>query len=71
MHRSYPAGVENAHEGRKNAHDSEKLTDKISHALTGDELDDAVITADDTGMLASEKLITQAELAEGGVSPER
>ena len=30
-----------------------------------DELDDAVIAADDTGMLAGERLITEAELIEG------
>ena len=30
-----------------------------------DEYDDAVIAADDTGMLAGERLIVQAELEEG------
>ena len=32
---------------------------------TGDELDDAVIAADDTGMLQGERLITVAETEEG------
>jgi hypothetical protein len=55
----------------KTGRDSANITDKIKHALTDDELDDVVITADDTGMLASEKRITQAELTEGGAIPER
>ncbi|MBV9440019.1 MAG: hypothetical protein JOZ24_08530 [Candidatus Eremiobacteraeota bacterium] len=32
---------------------------------SGDELDDAVVAADDTGLLAGERLITNAELLEG------
>ena len=34
-----------------------------------DELDDAVIAADDTGMLAGERLITVAEIEEAQESP--
>jgi hypothetical protein len=33
---------------------------------SGDDLDDAVIAADDTGMLAGERLITIAEIEEAG-----
>lgn len=36
-----------------------------SDAGESDELDDAVVAADDTGMLAGERLITNAELLEG------
>ena len=34
-------------------------------AFANDDLDEAVIAADDTGMLSGERLITQAELTEG------
>ena len=36
-----------------------------------DDLDEAVIAADDTGMLASEKFITEAEIEEGEAGVER
>jgi hypothetical protein len=36
--------------------------DGSADVFAGDELDDAVIAADDTGLLGSEKLITEAEI---------
>ena len=43
------------------AGDAEDDTE-ITH---GDEHDDAVLAADDTGMLAGERLITTSEIAQG------
>jgi hypothetical protein len=43
---------------------------KIEELLENDDLDDAVINADATGMVAAEHLITEAELREAGVLDE-
>lgn len=38
--------------------------------LEDDDLDRAVISADDTGMVAQQHLIVEEELAESGITPE-
>jgi hypothetical protein len=43
---------------------------KIEEFLENDDLDDAIINADATGMVAAEHLITEAELREAGVLDE-
>jgi hypothetical protein len=43
---------------------------KIEELFENDDLDDAVINADATGMVAAEHLITEAELREAGVLDE-
>jgi hypothetical protein len=43
---------------------------KVEEFLENDDLDDAVINADATGMVAAEHLITEAELREAGVLDE-
>lgn len=48
--------------------DNDRSKPEDLDATQGDELDDAVIAADDTGMLSGERLITLAELQEGGSS---
>jgi hypothetical protein len=43
---------------------------KIEELLENDDLDEAIMNADATGMVAAEHLITEAELREAGVIDE-
>lgn len=43
---------------------------KIEELLENDDLDEAVMNADATGMVAAEHLITEAELREAGITDE-
>jgi hypothetical protein len=45
---------------------SDATTEEPTDGGKLDEYDDAVLAADDTGMLAGERQITLAEIAEGG-----
>ena len=52
--------------------DSDKGESKRKPPIfSDDDLDEAVIAADDTGMLSGEKLITEAEIEEGEAGTER
>jgi len=48
---------------------TDDTTDEPTDGGKLDEYDDAVLAADDTGMLAGEKLITQAEIEAGIEDP--
>jgi hypothetical protein len=50
--------------------DDSKPKSPVEELFEDDDLDDAVINADATGMVAAEHLITEAELREAGVLDE-